>query len=769
MTIAADETDEVSLKNLLKQLHLVENFQGDVITRVYLADEVLTYQTGILKEKSRANVSTMHTFWQLKGKDIGRKIRTIPWFYLPPDFSLVQYALPIERSSNISEPLRKIGENYEIKLVEKTDNQLTFELTNGYLKQKVLVDPLRNIILEIQILNALGNVINKIDYVNWKEYYSGIRLPEAIRVFDDAGQLLMEIAYSNWKFNQGVERFAQTIPTEWNQAVEDLKAKIMNNPGNDRYHFELAQIYKDRQFWSNALEELDKALALNPKLEYRQELVVCYQALGQYQEAINQLYLILEKNESGEIYYLLGNLYSQINNPMLARDAYEQAVALESNNYLYWERLFWNYRNISLEDQKMVKKASQAGEKLVELVPDKYIYRIYLGDLYLEMNKSEEALKQFLAAEKLTDDNSFVLVKIASYHEKMGQLKEAEIALQDAIKVEEHWWNYLQLGDFYLRQVQIEKALLAYESSLQMNPRNTDLNIKLGKVLWQLGQEAEAKRYWYLALQYEESNIYTYIKVGEIFLEYNLTDEAEEIFNKAIQRFNILEDQSTASGLSRVYEEIGLLYLAADPNYSISLFEKAYAHQPRSISGQYIGLKELKQGNLEQAINYWTEANLLDGDNYRTYIYLTTVRGLRGEILGTQNKEFGLINQYLTVEERELISKFFGYFNIIRAVKNEDENAPKEAKLAYTAGMNAFLAGDLLDAVTSLERAIEGDKQYRQGHFFLGIILALLDRVGEAEEHFQVIQKYYAGSSTARVAADIGQSIDRLFWKTKII
>lgn len=770
VSLAQEVQEEVLLKNALKQLHLMDNFQGEIITRVYVQDTVLTYRTGLLKDGGRADVSNLHTFWQLKGTDVGRQIRSIPWLYLPPDYSLVQYALPIERSSTLLEPLRRIGEDYEVKLVDRSADEVLaiFELNNGFVIQRITMDQSRDIITKIQIFNAARKEMATIEYAHWKELYSGVLLPENVKIFGPGGHLLAEMIYLNWKVNQGVSGFASTLSDSWNKAVENLKDKILDKPDNDEYHYELAQLYQQEEFWSNALEELNKAYALNPKMEYREDMAQVYFQLGQYQEAIHQMEIVLNKKESGQGYFFLGNLYQEINNPMLAREAYEKAVALDDDVFIYWERLFWNYRNISIDDARMLKRAIQVCEKLIDMKPDGYQYHIYMGDLYLQNNEANQALEQYEKAQELKPDESLPWVKLAQYYESVGEVLKAEAAFIDATRVKEHWWNYLQLGDFYLRQAKIEEAMSAYEQSLQMNPRNTDLTIKLGKILWQMGQIQEAKDYWYQVLQYEEANIYTYIKVGEILKEYNLHQEAEEVFMKAVERFQLMGDRGMLPGLSRIYEEMGLAYLEKDPEIALDSFEKAYEFQPSSVAGEYLGLRELKKGNLAEAIRFWTEANLLDGDNYQPYIYLTVVKGLKGRMVRNQNQEIGHLNQVLNLQERELLGKFFNYFNHIRDLIDEDETTVEIAKQAYLDGLEYFQKGDLNQAVSKLQKAVDLDQHYKKGLFFLGVTLSLLDRPLEAQKYFKMVQADYAGSTTSRMAADLNQMIQKLFWKIPV-
>ncbi len=766
--VFANESYEIDLKNALKQIHLAENFQGEILTRIYLNDLVLTYQTGILKDNSRSEVSAQHTFWQLKGTNVGRKLRAIPWFYLPPDFSLVQYALPIQRLSTLSEPLLRIGDDYDIKLVVEEDNEAIFELSNEFIIQKVTYDKNKNVITKIEVLNSAGSVMSSIIYSNWEEYYSGILLPESIQVFGDEGHKLMEMVYLNWKVNQGVDEFARTLPDEWNQRVKSLKDKIFKEPGQDQLHFKLAQLYEEQQFWSNALEELDKAYTLNPKIEYREKIAHVYAKLGDYQKAIHEIQAVLEKKESGEGYFFLGNLYSNLNNPMFAEEAYEDAVNLDGENVTFWERLFWNYRNVSMNDERMLKKAIDAGEKLVELDSYRYQYRIYLGDLYLQNQDYDKALNQYLEAQKMEPDESLPFIRLASYYEENNKYDEAVAALVNAVKVQENWWNYLQLGDFYLRNAQLENALYVYGQSLQMNPRNTDLSIKMGRVLWQLGKEHEAKMYWYQSLEYEETNIYTYIKVGEMFLEYNLFEEAQAIFKEAIERFQLLGDRSLMPGLSRIYEEMGLMYLTKDPAKSIESFEKAYSYQPSSIAGNYLGLKELKDGNMDRAIRYWEEANLLDGDNIKSYLYITVIKGLKGEIIGKKEVELEQVKESLNIEYWDLMDKFFDYFSDIRALKTESENTPVDAERAFNEGLDAFMEGDLSKALVDLERAVKVDPHFKKGNFYLGVILSLVGQPLQAQEYFKSVQTYYAGSNIARISAVLNQMIQKLFWESRV-
>lgn len=769
LAFASDESAEVYLKGVLKQLNLAENFQGEIVTRINFSETTLTYHTGVLRDGSRADVSTRHTFWQLKGTEKGRMIRAIPWFYLPPDFSLIQYALPIQRYSTVDEPLLRIGYDYDVQMVQENDQLLIFELTNGYLKQEITLDRQLNVIKQIKVSNAAGDLMAVIEYVNWKQYYSELCLPESIRVRGGDGRVILEMTYVNWKVNQGVEGFAKVLPAEWNESVETLKMKILENPADDRLHMQLATLYKEEGFFINALEELDKALALNPKLEYREKMAQIYDLLGQTEEALKQMLVVVESKETGPRNFFLGTLYAKLNNPMLARQAYERALEFDKDNVEYWQRLFWSYRNISFDDQRMLKRAIQVGEKLVVMQPDNYQFQLNLGDLYVENQQLALALEAFKKAQELEPEESLPYVKLAKYYEKSGRIDEAQKALQDAVKVMDHWWNYLQLGDFYLRQVNIEAALLAYEQSLQMNPQNTDLNIKIGKVLWQLGREADAKKYWFQALQFAEANIYTYIKVGEILQQYNLIEEAEEIFMRAIERFQLLEDQSIKPGLSQIYEKIGLIYLGKNPTYALEWLTKAQQLQPRSKSSLYLGLWQLSQGQLNLAINYWTESRLLEGDDIEAILFLTVVQGLRGEIFGSLNQELGQIEQLLNVEQWELMNKFFSYFPVIHDLKNQEETTPEAAKIKYKLGMGFFQQGDLNLARDYLNQAIELDQHYLKGNFFLGVILSLMGEDTAAESHLKAVQEYYGGSKQARIASTIARNIERLFWKTKFL
>lgn len=766
---ASDESAEVYLKAALKQLHLVENFQGEIVTRINFPETTLTYRTGILRDGSRADVSTRHTFWQLKGTEKGRMIRAIPWFYLPPDFSLVQYALPIQRYSTIDEPLVRIGYDYDVQIIEENQQEIVFLLSNGFIDQRVTLDRNLNVITRVKVTNAAEEIMALIEYVNWKKYYSGLFLPESIRVRGGDGRVVLEMTYVNWKVNQGVDGFAKTLPRAWNESVEALKIKILEDPANDRLHYQLAMLYKQEKFFSDALEELDKALALHPKLEYREEMAQIYDVLGQTEEALNQMLVVIESGEDGPRNYFLGNLYAKLNNPMLARNAYERALEFDQDNLEYWQRLFWNYRNISFNDQRMLRRAIQVGERLVAMEPENYQHRLNLGNLYVENKQLTLALEAYTKAQELEPEESLPYVKLAKYYEQVGQIDQALKALQDAIKVFDHWWNYLQLGDFYLRQADIEAALLAYEQSLQMNPQNTDLNIKIGKVLWQLGREADAKKYWYQALQFAETNIYTYIKVGEIFLQYNLIEEAEEVFLRAIDRFQLLGDQSIEPGLSQIYEKIGLLYLEKRPLYAIECFTKADQIQARSKSSLYLGLWELSQGQLNLATKYWTQSNLLEGDDLEAVLFLTVVQGLRGEILGSLKQELAPLDQYLTGEQWELMHKFFSYFPGIHDLKNQEETTPEAAREKYEIGMAFFQRGDLNLARDYLSQAIQLDPHYLQGHFFLGVVFSLMGADDSAETHLQAVQDYYGGSHAARIASTIAHTIERLFWKIKFV
>lgn len=75
-----------------------------------------------------------------------------------------------------------------------------------------------------------------------------------------------------------------------------------------------------------------------------------------------------------------------------------------------------------------------------------------------------------------------------------------------------------------------------------------------------------------------------------------------------------------------------------------------------------------------------------------------------------------------------------------------------EAEEHYKRGLEHFLAGDLEDAESCLEKSLRIDERYPRAHLQLGVLRKVQGRKKEAQAHFEKAIEYDKGGDTGREA-----------------
>lgn len=102
----------------------------------------------------------------------------------------------------------------------------------------------------------------------------------------------------------------QQIPPE--QRIADLEAQLQEDPENVSLLGQLAELYWQTGRGREAVDTYNKALELNPgDHALRQDLALAYYLLGDYENAVQQIETVLEKDpQNATAYYYLGQFYA---------------------------------------------------------------------------------------------------------------------------------------------------------------------------------------------------------------------------------------------------------------------------------------------------------------------------------------------------------------------------------------------------------------------------------------------------------------------------
>ncbi len=230
-------------------------------------------------------------------------------------------------------------------------------------------------------------------------------------------------------------------------AIRELKLVSKFNPDELQSHYLLALIYSTQKNYDLAADEYE--VILQSLLKSEPENVEIYGYLGQlyysqkeYDKAIEQFERVLTlEPKNAEVMYLLGSLYLEIDQKEKAIALFLESItidpehhgSLNSLGYLYAqegmnldEALQMVQRAITLDPENGAyldslgwiqfkkgeyKEALETLKKADTLLQDPIIYE-HMGDVYFELNQTENAKKYWDLSLKLFPDQVHILEKL---------------------------------------------------------------------------------------------------------------------------------------------------------------------------------------------------------------------------------------------------------------------------------------------------------------------------------------------------------------------
>lgn len=208
-----------------------------------------------------------------------------------------------------------------------------------------------------------------------------------------------------------------------------------------------------------------------------------------------------------------------------------------------------------------------------------------------------------------------------------GKLWEAEPLLKDVISMNPRYADvHNKLGIIYNLQGNLRKAAECFENALEINPRYTEASLNLAVTYNDLGEFKKAQEVFSMAAQIAHPDpdaldpfiagklANEHFKLGNMYLEFNMNDEAITEYRKAIKLHPRLPDIHTKLGVALRNK---------------GLIEEAIVHfsQAKAINPKYgpawvqLGLSYYMKGLAGLAFEEWEEAllkvpGLKEAENY---------------------------------------------------------------------------------------------------------------------------------------------------------
>ncbi|WP_257351770.1 tetratricopeptide repeat protein [Pseudalkalibacillus decolorationis] len=229
-----------------------------------------------------------------------------------------------------------------------------------------------------------------------------------------------------------------------------------------------------------------------------------------------------------------------------------------------------------------VEESIDVMEELIAFYPDVNELKIYAAELYVEIDRDEEALKLIGTISEDDDEYLPAMLLSADLYERQGL---AEVAEQKLLAAKRHEPNEpivtFGLGEFYLSQGNFPRSIVHYQELIENGIKEVNgisIELRIAEALSGSGAFEEALEYYKSGIK-EETN-------PDALYGYGLTATRIDENKKAIQAFNRLKD--------------------LDPQYTTLYPLLAKAHE--------------KEGFVKEAMETYLEGIRLDEFNEELYI-----------------------------------------------------------------------------------------------------------------------------------------------------
>lgn len=262
------------------------------------------------------------------------------------------------------------------------------------------------------------------------------------------------------------------------KAIDLFSQVLRSDAGNHAAMYELANIYIDKNKFSDALHFSKSAADLNPANEwYQMQLAEIYHKTNQLKEA-TAVYEKLAKQHPDKPEYFFqwaeALLYDgKQQEAIKVYDKIEQSIGISKDLTMQKQRLYLRLGKVD--------KAAEEIEKLIKQDandPDGYTMLI---EMYLANSMSDKALETIKRLEAVDPENPHVYLSMAEYYRSKGERDKSFAELKKV-------FNSPQLNSDVKLQI-----LSSYLPLVQQNPDMLDQALELSKLMAEShGSEANA-------------------------------------------------------------------------------------------------------------------------------------------------------------------------------------------------------------------------------------------------------------------------------------
>jgi tetratricopeptide (TPR) repeat protein len=251
----------------------------------------------------------------------------------------------------------------------------------------------------------------------------------------------------------------------------------------------LGDLYVEEEQYASAVDALQMAIRQDPSSSALfSALGRAYLAIGRLRDSEEAFQTSIRLKPTAARWVMLGDVQASRGRERLARQSFEHALALESNND---EALF----NLAL---LLRSKEPRRAEALLDevLTIDAEFAKAYreLGFIRLRRGEHTRAEEDLSRAMQLDPDDPWTSVYLAALAEAKGNVSDAQAHLERAreVAIMEGFPDYL-LGDLLARGGRWAEAEAKYHDALQANRKDPEATFHFARFLSDCGRKGEAR------------------------------------------------------------------------------------------------------------------------------------------------------------------------------------------------------------------------------------------------------------------------------------
>ncbi|MEH6536928.1 MAG: tetratricopeptide repeat protein [Psychroserpens sp.] len=273
-------------------------------------------------------------------------------------------------------------------------------------------------------------------------------------------------------------------------AAEDaLKKAVSKAPDNEWFLDELYDVYIQQNEMDKALKTVKQLVKFHP--DYKQDLASLYIQVKKYKDALKVLDEMDEQlGYSQDRDYLRNQIYDITGNDDDRIENLEERVKSNPEDESAYLRLIYRY-----SETGETQKAFDAAKRLLQRNPESQLVHLALYKFYLDGNDTNNAIKSMkvvLTSPVIKPEaKTKVLNDFVKFVGQNPQYESDLVEITSLVSEDKSVKTLLELGEYYLKSNDKEKALSYYEEALKQEPN--EFKIIRDVLLLQIDLNKDAK------------------------------------------------------------------------------------------------------------------------------------------------------------------------------------------------------------------------------------------------------------------------------------